>query len=266
MISTFIDQVNVVFGQQTIYPFWAFLLVGFAAQMVDGCLGMAYGVLSTTFLTAIGLPPATASASIHFAEMFTTFTSAASHLKFRNVDKSLMKKLLIPGILGGVVGAYALSELDASSVKPFVNTYLLILGIYIVCKGLQKIRIRKVTDKIKPLGFIGGLFDAIGGGGWGPIVTTTLVARGNSPRKTIGTVNTAEFFVTLAQSATFFFCLGSYGQYMKIIAGLLIGGVIAAPLAALVCRKTNVKAMTILVGALIIATNVYALMRFFKVV
>ena len=245
---------------------WIFIAVGFAAQMVDGCLGMAYGVLSTTFLTAIGLPPASASASIHFAEMFTTFTSAASHLKFRNVDKELMKKLVIPGVLGGIFGAYALSELDASCIKPFVNTYLLLLGIYIIFKGLKKIRLKKVTNKIKPLGFIGGMFDAIGGGGWGPIVTTTLVARGNSPRKTVGTVNTAEFFVTLAQSATFFFCLGSYGQYVKIIAGLLIGGVIAAPLAAIVCRKTNVKAMTILVGTLIILTNVYALLRFFKVI
>ena len=244
---------------------WVFITVGFLAQMVDGCLGMAYGVLSTTFLTAIGLPPVTASASIHFAEMFTTFTSAASHLKFRNVDKELMKKLVIPGVLGGIIGAYILAELDASHIKPFVNAYLLILGIYIIIKGLQKIRIKKVTDKIRPLGFIGGMFDAIGGGGWGPIVTTTLVARGNSPRKTVGTVNTAEFFITLAQSATFFLCIGSYGQYVNIIAGLLIGGVIAAPLAALVCRKTNVKALTILVGALIVVTNLHTLLRFFKV-
>lgn len=244
--------------------FVVFLCIGFAAQMVDGCLGMAYGVLSTTFLVAVGLPPAAASASIHFAEMFTTATSAASHLKFGNVDKKLLKSLVIPGVLGGICGACALSELDASKIRPFVNVYLLILGVYIIFKGLQKIKIKRVVQRVKPLGFIGGMFDAIGGGGWGPIVTTTLVAVGNSPRKTVGTVNTAEFFVTLAQSATFFLCLGSCAQYAKIIAGLLVGGVIAAPLSAIVCRKINSKAMTILVGALVVLTNVYALLRCFS--
>ena len=247
-------------------PLWLFVIVGFAAQMVDGCLGMAYGVLSSTFLTALGVPPASASASIHFAEMFTTFTSGASHLKFRNVDKKLLNKLVIPGMLGGIIGAYALSSFNASKIKPFVNTYLLLLGIYILVKAFKKIKLKRVTQKVRPLGFIGGMFDAIGGGGWGPIVTTTLVTRGNSPRKTVGTVNTAEFFVTVAQSATFFFCMmDDYKQYSKIILGLLLGGVIGAPIAAYVCRKINLKILMALIGVLIILTNIYALLRTFKV-
>lgn len=245
---------------------WIFVLVGFIAQIIDGCLGMAYGVLSTTFLTASGIPVASASASVHFAEIFTTFTSGVSHLKFRNFDKTLLFKLIIPGCIGGIIGAYALSSFNADFIKPFVNTYLLVLGIYIIFKGLQKIKIKRVTKHILPLGFIGGLMDAIGGGGWGPIVTTTLVTRGNHPRKTVGSVNTAEFFVTLVQSATFFFCLGSYSKYFNIILGLLIGGVIAAPIAAFACKKINVKLMTILIGIIIVLTNIFALLKYFKII
>lgn len=241
---------------------WIYIAVGFFAQMIDGCLGMAYGVLSTTFLTATGVPIANASSSVHFAEIFTTFSSGVSHLRFKNVDKNLLYKLLIPGCIGGIIGAYALSSINSDAIKPFVNTYLLILGLYILYKGAKK-QLNPILNKVIPIGFLGGLLDAIGGGGWGPIVTTNLVVSGNSPRHTVGTVNTAEFFVTLVQSATFFFCLGNYFAYSKLIIGLLIGGVIAAPIAAFACKKINEKIMTILIGIIIVATNIYALLKYF---
>lgn len=243
--------------------FLLFIFVGFLAQMVDGCLGMAYGVISATILTTLGLSPSVASASVHFSELFTTFASAISHIKLKNINRILVKKLVIPGVIGGIIGAYILVEFDSKYIKPFISIYLLIMGIKIIIKGINKNQVRKIQDKIIPLGFFGGFFDAIGGGGWGPIVTSTLVARGNHPRNTIGTVNTAEFFVTLAQSATFFLCLGSYVEYIKIIAGLLIGGIIAAPFAAFICKKINISVLTILVGIIIIITNLYSILRHF---
>lgn len=242
--------------------FWVFVLVGFCAQIIDGCLGMAYGVISTSFLTALGVPILNASASIHFSEIFTTFTSGLSHLKFKNVDHNLLKKLLIPGVIGGISGACVLTQIDGNLLKPFVAVYLMILGIRILLKAFHNIKIKNVMGKIMPLGFIGGFFDAVGGGGWGPIVTSTLIARGNCPKKTIGSVNVAEFFVTLAQSTTFFVIIGM--GYWPIMFGLLLGGCLAAPLGAYLCQKINIKVLLIAVACLILVTNSYTLFNFTK--
>jgi hypothetical protein len=236
-----------------------FIAVGFFAQMIDGALGMAYGVSSNTFLLSIGVPPAAASASVHMAEVVTTAISGASHWKLGNLDWKLIKRLAIPGVLGAIVGAYLLTQAPGDILKPFISGYLLIMGVVILVKAFgNNHEERKVTSHISILGVIGGFFDAIGGGGWGPIVTTTLVARGNNPRQTIGSVNFSEFFVTFSQSVVFVFTV-ALGDYWKIILGLLIGGAIAAPLAAFLTRKLPIKALMIAVGTLIIILSIRTL-------
>jgi len=227
-----------------------FVLVGFLAQMIDGTLGMAYGVSSTSVLLSIGIPPAVASACVHMAEIFTTAVSGLSHLRFGNVHKDLVTRLLIPGVLGGVLGAYILTSVPGDQIKPFIALYLLVMGAIILRKAFQATRAQIVRSHIVPLGFAGGFCDAIGGGGWGPIVTSTLVARGNDPRFTVGSVNLAEFFVTFSQSVVFLLTLRMV-QHWQIIVGLLIGGVLAAPLAAYVCKKLPTRALMGLVGGLI---------------
>ncbi len=241
--------------------FFSALLVGFFAQIIDGALGMGYGVLTNTFLLQFGLTPAVASANVHLAELFNTGVSGLSHWKMGNVDWALFKKLIIPGMLGGILGAYVLTEIPGDVIKPFVSVYLLLLGAYILWKAFKLLELRNVTTKIKRLAFVGGFFDAIGGGGWGPIVTSTLLARGNHPRFTIGSVNTTEFFVTGAQSLAFVLTLGFVGW--NLIGGLIIGGVIAAPLGALVCKKISAKSLMLLVGSLIVVLNLWSLLRLF---
>jgi uncharacterized membrane protein YfcA len=232
-----------------------FIVVGFMAQMIDGALGMAYGVSSTTFLLGLGLPPAVASASVHTAEVFTTLASGISHLKLGNVDKTMFKKLVIPGVLGGIVGAYILTSVPGEAIKPFISAYLLIMGLIILYKVLfTKARERNVQTHLIPLATVGGFFDAIGGGGWGPIVTSTIVARGHSPRMTVGSVNLAEFFVTFAEAVTFLLTLKIV--HWQPILGLLIGGVLAAPLAAFVCKRVPTRALMTIVGTLIIVLSV----------
>ncbi|MGZ9223108.1 MAG: sulfite exporter TauE/SafE family protein [Anaerolineales bacterium] len=234
-----------------------YIVVGFIAQVIDGALGMAYGVSSNTFLLSVGVSPAIASASVHVAETFTTAVSGFSHWRLGNVDKDLFKKLIIPGVLGAVLGAYILSQIDGNVIKPYISAYLLIMGIVILIKALRNNQQeRKVTDHISILGAIGGFFDAIGGGGWGPVVTTTLVARGNNPRFTIGSVNSSEFFITFAQSVVFIVALFSelVSNWMVIV-GLLVGGIIAAPFAAVVTKKLPVRLLMALVGLLIIGLS-----------
>lgn len=232
-----------------------FILVGFLAQMVDGALGMAYGVISNAVLLSFGVPPKNASASVHTAEMFTTAISGLSHFKLGNVQKDLFLRLIIPGVIGGVVGAYILASLPGDAIKPYIAGYLILMGLVIIYKAFRKAESRhEVTWHVLPLALLGGLCDAIGGGGWGPIVTSTLVARGHEPRFTIGSVNASEFFVTVAQVATFFATIKM--GYWKITAGLLIGGVIAAPLAAFVCKKVPARPLMVMVGLLIIGLSV----------
>lgn len=236
-----------------------FILVGFIAQIIDGALGMAYGVSSNSFLLGIGVPPAAASASVHMAEVVTTAISGLSHWRLGNLDTKLIKSLLLPGALGAVVGAYILVNIPGDLLKPLISIYLLIMGVIILVKGLSKeLKEQKVISHLSTLGVVGGFFDAVGGGGWGPIVTSTLVARGNNPRLTIGSVNFSEFFVTFAQSVVFVFTL-QFSEYWKIILGLLIGGAVAAPLAALVTKKLPVRKLMLLVGILIILLSLRTL-------
>jgi len=236
-----------------------YVLVGFIAQMIDGALGMAYGVSSNTFLLSLGIPPAAASASVHMAEVVTTGISGFSHWRLGNVDWKLVKRLLIPGVLGGIAGAYILTSIDGNIIKPWIAAYLLFMGGLIIYKAFT-ITPRKKPDeyhgpKVSLLGVLGGFCDAIGGGGWGPVVTSTLVARGKFPRTTIGSVNFSEFFVTFAQSVVFVFTL-NFAEYWQVILGLLIGGGIAAPLAARMTRQLPVKALMIMVGILIIILSI----------
>ncbi len=234
------------------YNIIIFILFGFIAQLIDGALGMAYGVSSNAFFLSLGVPPSIASACIHTSEMFTTAVSGISHFKLGNVDKKIFLRLLIPGVIGGVLGAYILTELPGGKIKPFVSLYLLIMGLWILVKIVRKTHQIKTKSRLIPLGLAGGFFDAIGGGGWGPIVTTTLVANGNHPRYAIGSVNSAEFFVTVAESITFFATIGTLlFQHWEKIVGLIIGGVIAAPFAAWVCKKLPHKVLMLLVGLLI---------------
>ncbi len=245
---------------QTI-PIWAFILVGFVAQMIDGALGMAYGVSSTTILTSLGVPQKFASAAVHASEVVTTAISGFSHWRLGNIRFDLAKQLVIPGVLGGVIGAYLLSNFEGDVIKPFVAIYLIIMGLIIIFRAFRSLAPREVRSWILPLALGGGFMDAVGGGGWGPIVTSTLVARGNTPRFTVGSVNATEFFITLAQSITFVIALGS-GELLKygtIILGLLIGGAIAAPLAAFVAKRLPHRPFMLLVGLLIVFLNVRTL-------
>jgi uncharacterized membrane protein YfcA len=233
-----------------------FVLLGFMAQMIDGALGMAYGVTTTTFFLSLGIPPAIASACVHTSEIFTTAVSGLSHFKFGNIDRRVFVKLLIPGIIGGALGAYILTELPGEKIEPFVALYLLMMGLIILLRVWKKIQKTETKTKLIPLGLVGGFFDAIGGGGWGPIVTTTLVARGNTPRFVIGSVNSAEFFVTISESMTFIVTIGTLlVQHWEKIVGLMIGGVLAAPLAAYVCKRIPTRTLMILVGLLIVGLS-----------
>ena len=235
-----------------------YVLVGFIAQIIDGALGMAYGVSSNTFLLSVGIPPAAASASVHMAEVATTGVSGISHWRLGNIDWNLVKRLLIPGVVGGVAGAYLLTSIDGNVIKPFISAYLLIMGVIILVKAFnhkERKGAENYTARVSVLGLIGGFFDSIGGGGWGPVVTTTLVARGKNPRLTIGSVNFSEFFVTFAESVTFVLTL-SFSQYWQIILGLLVGGALAAPLAAQMTKILPVKTLMIMVGTLIIILSI----------
>jgi uncharacterized membrane protein YfcA len=236
-----------------------YVLVGFVAQMIDGALGMAYGVSSNAFLLSLGIPPAAASASVHMAEVVTTGISGFSHWKLGNVDWKLVRRLLIPGVIGGVLGAYLLTSVNGDVIKPYIAGYLILMGGVIIYKAFTLVPRNKPDQYHGPnvswLGLLGGFCDAIGGGGWGPVVTSTLVARGKYPRTTIGSVNFSEFFVTLSQSVVFVITL-SFAQYWQIILGLLIGGGIAAPLAARMTKQLPLKTLMILVGILIIVLSV----------
>ncbi|HEU4650587.1 MAG TPA: sulfite exporter TauE/SafE family protein [Croceibacterium sp.] len=245
------------FGEFDIAALLPFIAVGFAAQLVDGALGMAFGVISNTLLVAVlGVPPAQASQRVHFVECFTTAMSGISHLLHRNIDGKLFLRLVVPGMIGGFAGAYLLSSLDASVVKPFVLLYLSAIGIYLLIRGIMyppKIREAKL---VAPLGLFGGFLDAAGGGGWGPVVTSNLLIQGADPRKVVGTVNSAEFFLTLTVSATFIYHIGAT-QLVGATLGLLIGGLLAAPVGAWAAKHFPAKQMLILVGIVLTLTSCY---------
>jgi len=238
-----------------------FILVGFAAQLVDGALGMAFGVITNTLLVGfLGVPPALASQRVHVVECFTTATSGLSHLLHRNIDRKLFLSLLLPGVTGGVLGAYVLTSLDAGVVKPFVMLYLAAVGLYILWRGLFYPPKIKEAKTVWPLGLFGGFLDAAGGGGWGPIVTSNLLIQGADPRKVVGTVSAVEFFLTVTVSATFIYHLG-IADLAGATLGLLIGGLLAAPLGAFAARHFPAKYMLILVGIVLTATSFYGIFK-----
>jgi uncharacterized protein len=239
--------------------------IGFFAQLVDGTLGMAFGVISTTAMLSIGLPPAQASAVVHTAEVFTTGASAASHIYHRNVDWRLVVRLGIAGVLGGVLGAWILSNLDAAVVRPYVFGYLFLMGIYILFKAARLAPARDAPAAwTAPVGFVAGFLDASGGGGWGPVATTTLVGSGHSPRQTVGSVNTTEFFVTVAAATTFFVELGA--SPLKYLVPLTIGGLLAAPLGGWAVKHIPARTLMIAVGVLIFGLSAWQLARSFKLI
>lgn len=238
-----------------------FILVGFAAQLVDGALGMAFGVITSTLLVGVvGVPPALASAKTHTVEIFTTGVSGLNHLWHRNIDLRWFLRLVIPGVIGGVAGAYVLTGIDGDAVKPFVLAYLAAIGLWLLWRGFNhRIAVRD-PKVIAPLGLVGGFLDAAGGGGWGPVVTSNLMIQGAEPRKVIGTVNAVEFFVTLAISATFVSQLG-LAQFSVAVLGLLIGGVAAAPLGAILAKRLPADKLMIFVGAVLTLTSIYSIWR-----
>ncbi|WP_236980265.1 sulfite exporter TauE/SafE family protein [Membranihabitans maritimus] len=235
--------------------FW-FLIAGFIAQIIDGALGMAYGVSSNSILLGLGIPPATASAWVHFAQTFTCMASGLSHLKLGNVDWNLAKRLILPGVGGAVIGSYFLSNIDGKAVKPFIALYLLVMGVNILIKTIkkQKKEFNGREKTIPYLAAIGGFADAIGGGGWGPIVNSSLMGKGQKPRFAIGTGNFSEFFVSLASASTFIFFMEELS--LAPVLGLILGGVVAAPFAAIVCKKVKPEILLIIVGILIIGLSI----------
>jgi uncharacterized protein len=253
------------------------LAVGFAAQLIDGSLGMGFGVLSTSLLLAAGVLPAAASATVHIAKIFTAIASGAAHWRFGNVNGRVFLLLGIPGAVGAYLGAYVLSNLSLAFARPYVSLVLLTLGVVIIARFLHGRRQRRIaaeaeeaTDSrpaaaknrrpawlLAPLGLIGGFVDASGGGGWGPVTTSTLVASGRlSARATIGTVNAAELMVALAASAGFLVELGSEGVHWDVTAAMLLGGVLAAIPAAWLVRHINERTLGIAVGALILVLSI----------
>lgn len=228
-----------------------YLLVGVMAQLVDGALGMGYGATATSFLLTLGVPPAVSSTSVHLSEMFTTGASAISHFKFKNINKKLFRTLLIPGVIGSIIGAYLLSDvIDGNVIKPYISAYMVVLGCIIVSKGIKKNNVKRPTKRLGILAIFGGFMDAVGGGGWGPIVTSTLIGRGRDPRYTIGSVNAAEFAVAFASGVTFLLFEGI--NSWQVVLGLMLGGMVAAPLGAYLVSKVNRKPLMVIVGLLVI--------------
>ena len=224
---------------------------------------MAFGLISTTALLSFGIPPAQASAAVHTAEVATTGASGLAHLFHKNINRRLFLTLGMAGVLGGVLGAYVLSNIDGRAIRPFVSAYLLVIGILILMKA-AKLAPTNEDAKIgyaAPLGLVGGFLDAVGGGGWGPLVTSTLIGSGHAPRKVIGSVNAAEFFVTVAVATTFFIELGI--AHLEHIAALVIGGLIAAPLGGYIVRYVHPHVLMGAVGILVSALALFQLAKSF---
>jgi hypothetical protein len=233
--------------------FALYVLAGFVAQLIDGALGMAFGVTASSLLLSFGVPPVATSATVHAAECVTTGVSALSHRAFRNYDRALVRKLLVPGVAGALIGAFALSQFPGESLRPLIALYLAGLGVVIITRAFRHAPAHAPVSRLGTLGFFGALIDAIGGGGWGPIVASNLLARGHDARTTIGSVNIVEFFVTLSASLVFLLTLGL--THWQITAGLAFGGALAAPLGAWTTRRLPVKPLMIGVGVLIIALS-----------
>jgi uncharacterized membrane protein YfcA len=258
-------------GRAVTPDFWLFAAVGFVAQLVDGALGMAYGVISTTVLLSVGVSPANASASVHAAKVFTGAASGLSHLYHRNIDWRLLRLLTLGGVVGGGLGAYVLTSVDGEKIKPFVVGWLGLMGLIILWRAWKGTRPKVFSWKSPlPLGLVGGFFDAIGGGGWGPVVTSTLMGAGADPRKAIGTTNAAELFVAVATSSAFLAALltGHWGTtglggLLWSLAGLIAGGVVAAPIAGWMTKVLPLRLLTWIVGGVVVALAVWQAVMLF---
>lgn len=237
-----------------------FIVVGFIAQIIDGAIGMAYGLSASSILLSLGVHPVAASASVHAAEVFTTGASAASHWKLGNIDRSLFRRLLIPGLIGGGLGALALTAIPGAAVRPIVSAYLLVMGFVILLKTFRPRPGGALpARRLGPLGFVGAALDAIGGGGWGPIVTSSMIGWGVPARVAIGTSNSVEFFVTIVIAGVLLPHVAE--NTLNIILGLVLGGVIAAPVAALVTKRLPVRVLMGLVGVAIMVVSLNDLSR-----
>jgi uncharacterized protein len=246
-------------GNSVITEFMLLLGIGFVAQLVDGALGMAYGVLSNAAMLTMGLQPAPASALVHTAEIFTTGASAASHIYHRNVDWRIVARLGMPGVLGAVLGAWILSNVDIANARRWVYGYLLLMGLYILWKSMRiALAPRTLAGWTAPLGFLSGFLDA-SGGGWGPLTTSTLIGSGHAPRQTVGSVNTTEFFVTVAAATTFFAELGA--SPLEHLIPLVLGGVLAAPFGGWAVKHVPARALMIAVGILVVMLSLFQLFR-----
>lgn len=245
---------------EVVSVFLSFVAVGFAAQLVDGALGMAYGTISSTLLIALGVPPKHASAGVHAAETFTTAVSGLSHLYHRNIDWKLFVRLAVPGVLGGVAGATFLSSVDGTLVRPYIQAYLAGLGLWLIWRGTHMLHRAESPRIVGPLGLVGGFLDASGGGGWGPVVTSNLLLQGSDPRLTIGTVNSAEFLLTFSVSITFLLHLG-WEAFTLSTTGLLIGGMLAAPMGAQLAKRIAANKLLLLVGSVLTLTSGYGIAR-----
>ncbi|MBN8807116.1 MAG: sulfite exporter TauE/SafE family protein [Sphingomonas sp.] len=244
---------------ETIEAMLPFIAIGFAAQLVDGALGMAFGLINSTLLvTVVGMPPALASASVHAVETFTTAASGVSHVVHRNVDWRLFARLVIPGMIGGAIGAYVLSHIDAAVARPFVMAYLSIIGLYLLYRAWRGRVEPREPKVIEPLGLVGGFLDAAGGGGWGPVVTSNLLVQGSAPRQTIGTVNTSEFFLTTTISAAFILSLG-FAAFTLQTLGVLIGGLVAAPIGGLLAKRVPARGLMAIVGTVLTLTSAFSI-------
>jgi uncharacterized protein len=240
--------------------FFAALAVGMFAQLVDGALGMAYGVTANSMLLATGLSPVVATSTVHVAEAFTTAASGLSHWKLGNIDTRIFKRIVIPGIVGGIVGVLVITSIDGKVLRPWISGYLLLIGLFIIYRAFFEVRLKSLFGKgLIPVAFTGGFADSVGGGGWGPVVTTTLLATGHEPKTTIGSVNAAEFFVTLASGFSFALLIGI--QTWESVAGLILGGVIVAPFAAGLTSRVNKQLLMVLVGLLISGLSLWTVAR-----
>jgi uncharacterized membrane protein YfcA len=239
--------------------------IGFLAQMIDGALGMAFGIVSTTAMLSMGMPPAQASAIVHTAEIFTTGASATSHYYHRNIDWRLVIRLGIAGVAGAILGAWVLSNIDAAIMRPFVAAYLIVVGIFILLKAWQTPPGRDAPGPwVGPIGFVAGFLDASGGGGWGPVTTSALIGSGHAPRLTVGSVNATEFFVTVAAATTFFVELGA-SPWRELLA-LVAGGMLAAPLGGWMVKHVSARTLMVAVGCLVIALSLWQIARAVKLV
>ncbi len=257
--------------------FFVSILVGFVAQLIKGSIGMAFGVICSAFLLTLGLPPTVISTSVHTASIATTATSGITHCLFKNVDYALFRRLIVPGVISSILGAYSLTKIPLNIARPIIAAYLLIMGFIILYKFLGQVYTNKKSTTglignitltelpsqhvkgVTPLATLGGFLDAIGGGGWGHIITSSLLAQSATPRYVIGTVNSVQFFVAISACATFFITNGI--SHWSIIIGLMIGGVSAAPLGALMIKRINSRVIMLIASIIIISLSTHTLAK-----